>query len=204
MVRIEQDRRSIVKLVELAVLTAIVLVLQLGGFVLRLPFLATPVSLVLIPIVLGAILTGPIGGAWLGLVFGLETLFVCGVMGTDLFTATLFQAHPALTSVTCIGKGVLAGLVAGLCYHAFEKKNRYAAVFTAAAVAPVVNTGFFILCGLLMRDTIAQNFLEQGSTVIYFLVIGCAGFNFVFEFLVNMIFTPAIHRLILLLSKNKA
>ena len=54
----------------LAVLTAVVLVLQLTGTTIRIPFLSTSVSLVLIPITLGAILLGPLAGAFLGFVFG--------------------------------------------------------------------------------------------------------------------------------------
>ena len=45
-------KQSILYMVELAVLTAIVLVLQMTGAAIRIPFLGTSVSLVLIPIAL--------------------------------------------------------------------------------------------------------------------------------------------------------
>ena len=55
-----------------AVLTAIVIVLQLVGSFIRFgPF---SVSLVLIPIVIGAATCGKWIGAWLGLVFGVAVL----------------------------------------------------------------------------------------------------------------------------------
>ena len=47
----QNNRANILMLTELAVLTAIVLILQLCGIAIPLPFLATPVSLVLLPIV---------------------------------------------------------------------------------------------------------------------------------------------------------
>ncbi|MBQ7714736.1 MAG: ECF transporter S component, partial [Clostridia bacterium] len=56
----------LVKLVQIALITAIVVVLQLIGAVIHFgPF---SVSLVLVPIVIGAILYGPLAGAWLGFV----------------------------------------------------------------------------------------------------------------------------------------
>ena len=86
-----------------------------------------------------------------------------------------------------------AGGAAGLLFRLVRKKNEYAAVFAAALSAPVVNTGLFILGALLMSDTIGANFVADGTTVLYFLVIGCAGLNFVVEFIVNAVASPAIY-----------
>ena len=68
----ENNRISTRTLTGLALFTAIVVVLQfLGAFVRFGPF---SISLVLIPIVVGAALYGPLAGAWLGVVFGLVVL----------------------------------------------------------------------------------------------------------------------------------
>ena len=72
------------------------------------------------------------------------------------------------------------------------KKSRIAATFACAAAVPIINTGLFILGALFMSDTLSANFVAEGSTVIYFLVIGCAGWNFVGEFLANMVAAPAM------------
>ncbi|MBR3862518.1 MAG: ECF transporter S component, partial [Clostridia bacterium] len=77
-----KKRLNVVAMVELALLTAAVLILQLAGVAIKLPFLGTPVSLVLVPIALGAMLLGPWAGAWLGFVFGMVVFVVCGVMAT--------------------------------------------------------------------------------------------------------------------------
>ena len=190
-----------IKMVELAVLTAIVLILQIFGIGLRLPFLQTPVSLVLIPIVLGAMLLGPSAGAWLGLIFGIVTL-VGGISGTDGFTAILFNEHPVITSLLCLGKGVAAGFIPGIVYKAFSKKKPILSTFIASLLAPIVNTGIFILGSFTMAGTFEANFLN-GTSLIYFLVIMCAGVNFIVEFAINLIFAPAIHRLVLVLEKRK-
>ncbi len=198
-----KKRRTILYMVQLALLTAIVLVLQLAGIAIKLPFLATPVSLVLIPIVLGAIVLGPLAGAWLGLVFGLEVFIVCGVMGGDpTFTAILFQNSPFLTFLTCVVKSTVAGYVAGLCYRLLKKKNRTLAMVLAAVIAPILNTGIFILGCLLMANVFRANFLADGVTLMYFLVIGCAGVNFLVEFAINVAFAPALGRIAAAIQKK--
>ena len=191
------NKQNIKRTAELAILTAIVIAFQfLGAFIHIGP---TSISLVLIPIVIGAVLTGPKGGAFLGFVFGAMT-YIAGVSGTDYFTTVLFQAQPIATAVICLGKGICAGLCAGLIYRALAKKNAFAASIAAAAVAPIVNTGLFILGGLLLvNGTLSANlanFGADGQTVVYFLIIGCAGLNFIAEFLVNLVVSPAINTIV--------
>ncbi len=195
-------KTKLIWMTELSILTAIVMILQILGVGIRLPFLTTPISLVLIPIVLGAAILGPAAGAWLGFVFGMVVYITLGVMGGDpTFTAILFQNHPVLTFVVCIGKGVLAGLAGGWIYRLLQKKNSILAIFAASAVVPMVNTGVFILLCFTMMDTFEENLLA-GMNMWYFLVVLCAGVNFVAEFLVNMIFSPAIHRVVEVVNKR--
>ena len=190
------NRQKIQKLTTLAILTAIVIIFQLlGNFIHIGP---ASLCLVLIPIAIGAILTGPKGGAFLGFVLGAITYFVGGMFGFDPgFTGILFAAQPIATAVICFGKGILAGLCTGLVYSAFEKKNKKLAVFLAAATTPIVNTGVFILGGLLLvYGTLSANFVVKGQTVVYFLIIGCAGWNFIAEFIANIIVAPAINTIV--------
>lgn len=94
-------------LVGLGLLTAIVVVLQLIGAAIR--FGTFSISLVLMPIVIGAALYGAGAGAWLGLVFGIVVL-----LSGD---ANLFLGINVFgTIATVIAKGVLAGLLSGLAY----------------------------------------------------------------------------------------
>ena len=178
-------------LTQLATLSAIVLFLQLAGVTIRIG--ATPVSLVLLPITLGAILLGPAAGAWLGFLFGAEVLIVLGVMGADPFTATLFLEHPLFTSLLCLVKGVAAGLVPAVIYRALKERCGRVALFLAAASAPIANTGIFILGSYTMMDTFEAHFLGE-MPMFYFLVIICAGWNFIFEFLLNLVCSPILAR----------
>ncbi len=174
----------------MAVLLALVIVLQLLGGYFKIG--ATSLSFVLVPIVLGGILYGIFVGAFLGFAFGVVVLLQ-GITGVDFFTMTLFQDHPVYTSLLCIVKGSVAGALAGLTYKLLSKKNSYAGVITAAAVAPVINTGLFILGALaFLQDTLKANFVD-GQTVIYFLIIGCAGINFIVELIINLVCAPSLH-----------
>ena len=183
----------------LAVLVALVVVLQIWGGAIRIG--ATSLSFVLVPIVLGAVLLGPLAGAFLGFVFGLIVLLY-GVTGADGFTYILFSDHPVLTSALCLVKGIAAGLVSGLLFKLVSKKNAYAGIFVASVSAPVVNTGLFILGGLLMSGTLAENFVADGSTVIYFLIIGCAGVNFLVELAINIVASPAVYTVVRVVGKS--
>ena len=189
------------RMVELAILTAVIVVLQLTGTAIKLTALGTSVSMVLIPIVLGAVLLGPAAGAWLGGVFGCIT-YLMGVFGMDAFTAILFQAHPFLTALVCFGKGIAAGWCAGMVYRLLSKKNATVSLFLASAAAPIVNTGLFILGALLMSDTLTANFVAEGSTVLYFLVIVCAGVNFVLELALNLVVAPSISTIVGAVTKR--
>lgn len=190
---------SILKMTQLAILTAVVFVFQmLGSFIHIGP---TSISLVLVPIVIGALVLGPGAGAFLGFIFGAIT-FWAGVSGTDPFTHILFAAQPFATALICFGKAILAGAVAGWIYKLLEGKNKLLAAILASAAAPVVNTGLFILGGFtLVSGTLNAN-LVSGMTLTYFLVIVCAGVNFIGEFFVNLIISPAIHSIVTAVKKS--
>lgn len=189
------NNKKISRMVQLAVLLAIVIFLQcfMGSIVVG----TTSFSVVLVPIVIGAILMGPGAGAFLGFAFGLVVL-IMGISGRDQFTNLLFQAQPLFTVLICLGKGAAAGWTAGLIYKLLSRASSFWASVAATAVAPIVNTGLFILGGLtLVRGTLEANLGAFGAdSVVVFLVVVCAGVNFLVEFGVNMLLSPAIYRII--------
>lgn len=174
--------------VGLGLLTAIVVVLQAMAVGIR--FGVFNITLVLIPIIVGAALYGYWAGAWLGFVFGVVVLL------TDA-GAFLAVSIPG-TIITCILKGACAGLVAGYLYGVLEKKNVTLAVFVAAVVAPVVNTGIFLVgCRLFFYDTIKEwaagaGFASAGA----FMIGGLVGVNFIVELVINLVLSMAIVRIV--------
>lgn len=189
-------------MVLLAALTAIVLVLQITGVTVRI--MATNINIGLIPIVFGAITLGPAAGAWLGLISGVSTFILLGVMGGDpTFTVILFNNAPLMTALICIVKTTAAGYLSGLAYGILKGKSKLAALFAAAATTPIVNTGLFILGGLLISDVLAENFANgMGQTVVYFLVFGVAGINFILEFALNVIVVPALGKIVDVVTRS--
>ncbi len=177
------------QLVLMAMLTAIVAVLSyFGGFV-KIGGLAS-ISLTLVPVVLGAALVGPLAGAWLGLVSGV--VFFATADAVFWFGLSIFG-----TIVTVLIKGAVAGFLAGVCYRALAKYNRYVAVVVSAVVCPVVNTGIFLLgCLVFFLDTVSAGAVAEGMSVGGYLIVFFVGLNFVFELLVNIILSPALLRII--------
>lgn len=180
-------------LAQMGILTAIVIVLQALAIGIR--FGTFSITLVLVPIVVGAALHGWKAGAWLGLVFGIVVLF------TDA-GAFLAVSVPG-TIVTCILKGVLAGMASAAVYRLLESKNRWAAIIAAAVVCPVVNTGVFLLgCLIFFYDTIAEWAAGAGfDNVGAYLIIGFVGLNFLVEMAVNLLLSTVIVRVVDIFKK---
>lgn len=168
-------------LVGLAIFTAIVVVLQLLGSFIN--FGPVSVSLVLVPIVVGAAVYGPGAGAFLGAAFSAVVL-----LQPD--TAFFYGISPIGTVLTVLVKGIVSGWLSGLCYRALAKKNAYVAAVVAAMVCPILNTGIFLLgCRLFFWDGIAE---ACGGDALNYIITVMIGFNFIAEFAVNLILSPAI------------
>lgn len=182
-------------IVGIGILTAIVIVLQSMAIAIR--FGTFSITLVLVPIVVGAALYGWKAGAWLGFVFGAVVLF------ND---STVFLAINAPgTIITVLLKGTLAGLAAGAVYKALVKKNRWLAVITSAIVCPIVNTGIFLLgCSVFFLDTIktwanGAGFESAGT----YMIVGFVGINFLIEMGVNIVLSSAIVRILDIVNPAK-
>ena len=178
-----------------AALTALVMVLQfLGAFIHFGPF---SVSLVLVPIVIGAALCGSGVGAWLGFMFGVVVL-----LSGD--AAAFMSINMPGTIITVLLKGTACGLVAGLVYKWLSNFNLYLAVICAAIACPVVNTGVFLLgCWVFFLDGVSAWGVAAGQpNVVAYMFLGLAGGNFIFELITNLILGPSVVTLLKVLKKN--
>ncbi|MBE7052503.1 MAG: ECF transporter S component [Ruminococcaceae bacterium] len=194
MVKTQNSRSNLRTMVLCAIMTALVIILQfMGAFIHFGPF---SISLVLVPIVIGAAECGAFAGAWLGFVFGVIVL-----ASGD---AAAFMAINVLgTIATVLIKGTLCGLAAALAYKWISGFNRYVAVVVAAIVCPVVNTGVFLLgCVLFFMETIAS--WAGGAKVWYYMIFVLVGGNFLFELGSNILLSPAIVRLINIRKKQQS
>lgn len=182
--------KNVKTMVGVGLFVAIVVVLQLLAVGLRLLGMFS-LSLVLVPIVVGAAMYGWKAGGILGFVFGVAVL-----LSGD---AAAFLAVDVLgTVVTVLAKGTFCGLAAGLVYKLVEKYNRTVAVFAAAFICPVVNTGIFLLgCLVFFMPTITEWGAALGfESVGAYMIFGLTGVNFLVELGVNLVLCPVISRLI--------
>lgn len=192
MTKVKSGRMSTQTMVTAAVLTALVVVLQFMGQFIRLgPFM---ISLVLIPIVIGAAVGGAKIGGWLGFVFGIVVL----ISGD---AAAFMTVNAFGTVVTVLLKGIACGLAAGFVYQLLEKKNRYLAVIIAAIVCPVANTGVFLLgCLVFFMDTVTL--WANGGSVVAYMFLGLVGGNFLVELGMNLVLSPAVVRILDVVTKK--
>ena len=185
------------RLVGLATLCSIAFVLQfwIAGILPKLPIGGgTAINLALIPVVVGAILYGPVGGLTVGLFLGAVTLLPG--QGAEGFYVNWYMTILAI--VLCLAKTSLAGFLSGLAFKLLFKKNYYVAIYAAAIVAPIVNTGIFLLLyGVLIYimtgSAYGPTFVATAAAVwIIFLV----------ELAVNILFAPALATLTKTLTRN--
>lgn len=172
------------KIALIGILTALTAVLSY----IKIPVVsAATVTLVLPVVVIGSILCGPLVGAWLTVIPNL----------TSFGEAGIFLAYSPFGAVlTIMMKGLLAGYLAGLTYKLLSAKHPTGSVFCAAVVAPVVNTGVFVLgCYVFIWEQLVAMAVDNGVGI-GMLLFGLAGMNFIIELTLNIVLCPAILRVI--------
>ena len=151
------------RLTQLALLAALLLVMNFTplGYLQVGPL---SMSLMSIPVAIGAMLMGPVDGAILGGVFG-ATSFLQAVQGTSAMGAALFAYSPVGSFVVCFVARVLVGLCCGLVYQGMRKilpgKEKVCAAvggFSAAFLNTVFFMGFLVL--LFYGSTYVQGIVE--------------------------------------------
>lgn len=130
-------------LVLTAMLTAIILLMAFTpiGYI---KTLGVEITLIVVPVTVGAIVLGPITGAILGGVFGITSFIQC--FGLSPFGATLLGINPISTFVLCIVPRILMGWLTGLIFVGLKKWDRTKGLsyVVTSLVGPLLNTVFFM------------------------------------------------------------
>ena len=168
----------------LGMLLAMVIALQLLSNYVQ--FGPVSITLALFPIAVGAMLFGPVGGFFLGLIDGAMVLLAPSTAG--------FLAHaPVATVFVCLLKTGLAGLGAGFLFKLFQKKNYKVGIVLASLSVPIINTGLFAVAALIFfKELLLASAPESGKTAVYILFIFWIGWNFFLEFGLNAAIAPAM------------
>ena len=191
---------------QLALLISLVVALQIVSALIPPIGGAVSITLTLIPVVVGGILLGKRAGAILGFAFGGIVLINC-ITALDPGGSILWNANPLYTAIICFVKGVAAGFVPAWFYELIRnnkqesKKRVFTATVVAALSAPIINTGLFVAgMFLLFKDTLYD--WAGGTNVVIYVITVLAGINFLVEFSINTILSPAIVRVAAVVGKK--
>jgi uncharacterized membrane protein len=170
---------KILKMVQLSILTAILIVMSLTplGY-LRVGTIS--ITFLMVPVVVGAIVCGPAGGAFLGFVFGLTSFLQC-VTGSDPFGALTWAVNPIGAFLVCIPTRVLAGFLPGLLVKALKDRINLITFPLAALFGSLLNTFLSLGTLLLVFSNSPQIAEALGGTVFGFVLATILGVNGVIE-----------------------
>jgi len=192
-------RTPILSMVQIALLSALVVVLQVFFSQIRVGVVT--LNFVLVPIVIAGALISPMAGLIVGAFAGLTTFIQVFTSG-DVFYVFLMTNNAFATALICIVKTAAAGFLAGLVYHLINgigkssKGKSYIGALAASVICPVVNTGIFVL-GMLTffgsAFTADATFGPMAAgNVVSFVLVGLVGVNFFFELALNVVICPLI------------
>lgn len=187
------------------ILTALEVILLFFGSAIPVGAGGATLNFSLLPIVIGAILLGPIAGGLMGLISGIiiTIMVVVGMQGPVFLF--LFYHQPFVIVLICLVKTTAAGIVSGLLYRLIQRKNQYVAVFVAALSAPIVNTGLFILGCLCISGAVQLSAEEFGfaySNAFSIIILIFVTYNFFIEFAINLVFAPALSTVVRVVEKQ--
>ena len=162
-------REKTLKLVQISVLIAIIFVMAFTplGYFQIIPGGAS-ITLLPIPVIIGAVILGPGAGALLGGVFGLTSLITC--FGLDHFGTALFGVNPLFTAILCFVPRILMGLIVGLVCMGLSKvfkgeKSKMLKYPIACIFGAPLNTALFVV-GLSLMFSKMEGMPEAINTII--------------------------------------
>jgi uncharacterized membrane protein len=196
------QREKTQRIVGIAIFAAIIIALQAFATAVNYVTPGTiPIALALPPIIIGAAIYGTKAGAALGLSFAFVVLG-SGILGFAPTSALMWSISPVIMTAGTLGRGLAAGAVAGIVYKAVSKKDSYFGVLAAAVIAPIVNTGIFIIMLFLFFEVLAVE--GAGVTMLERAIAIFISINFLCEILLNAALAPAIVRVIGIAKKARA
>ena len=148
-------------MVELAAMIAIIIIMAFTplGYI-KLPGLT--ITFLTIPVAVGAIILGPVGGLICGLTFGLTSLYQA-VTGGSVFTFA--NLNPVFTIILTIVPRALEGLLTGLIFKALHniKSVQKISYYIASLCCPLLNTLLFMrtLVALFYRTDFIQTYVAK-------------------------------------------
>ncbi len=193
-------------LVETAVLAAIVVLMAFTpiGYIRT---TGLEITLIVIPVTVGAVVLGPKAGLILGTVFGLTSFLQA--FGISAFGTMLFSINPVATFIVCVPTRMLMGWLTGVIYQAMKKHNAdsMVALPVASLDGPLLNTVFFMttLVVCFYHTDYIQGFVTAlGAKNPFLFIILFVGINGLIEAIVGFIVSTAVGKALLTANARTA
>ena len=178
-------------LVQLALLTAIIVVMAFTPV----GYLRTPVvevTFLTVPVIIGAIIIGPLAGAFLGGVFGCTSFIQC--FGMSTFGGTLLAIDPLFTFLLCFIPRVLMGFLCGIFFNAIYRADKSSSKLVAFSFSSLsgalLNTILFVIFVFVFFGN-SEYILSFGNTTFEIIAV-LVGINGVVEAVVCTILATAV------------
>ena len=181
-------------LVEMALLVAIILLMAFTpiGYI---KTAGLEITLIVIPVAVGAVTLGPAAGAILGGVFGITSFIQC--FGMSAFGTLLLGVNPVFTFLVCVPTRILDGWLTGLIYAGLKKTKMPSAgsVTLASLCCPLLNTTFFmgmLVIGFYNTEYIQSFVSALGAKNALLFILAFVGVNGLVEAIVCFVVGTAI------------
>ena len=187
---------TVKRMTTLALLIAVILVMSFTplGYLQIGPL---SMSLLTIPVAIGAVVMGPVDGLILGIVFGCTSLFNA-MSGSSAMGSAMFSISPFGCFMVCVVARALMGLCAGLVYQGISNLNQSKDKLNAAIsglAAAFFNTLFFMgsLCIFFYGSDYVQGLVSAlGVNNPLMFVVVLVGFQGIAEMFLCCIVTAAV------------
>lgn len=185
-------------LVQLAMWTALTLLLAFIPNIGYIPIGPFTVTIVHLPVIIGAIMLGPLAGAFLGFVMGITSV----IQATMIVPITAFMFSPFVpfgngwSLVVAILPRIFIGLVAAYLFRLIKRKDKhgYIAALAAGIAGSLTNTILVLGLGALLFTN--QFASANGISVegIFIFILGTIAVNGVIEAVVAAVASTAVSK----------
>ncbi|MBQ0013831.1 MAG: ECF transporter S component [Oscillospiraceae bacterium] len=178
--RKEKVDKKILRITELGVLLAIIIIMGFTpiGYI---KFGVVEITLITVPVIIGAMVVEPAAGALLGFAFGMTSFIQC--FGISPFGSAMLEINPFLAFLVTVPTRTLMGWLTGLFYKAINRHDAIGFAVTGL-VGSLLNTLFFmtmLLACFWQIDYIQNIVASLGTTNVFAVAVAFVGINGLIE-----------------------
>lgn len=156
------------------------------------------VTFLMIPVVIGAVVLGPVWGMFLGFVFGMTSFMQC--FGYSAFGTVLLSVNPIGTFITCVIPRTLMGFLAGIVFILLSRidKTKIVSFIVTSVSGALLNTVLFVSSFLIFfrsanLETFSLNLAQMSITDVILVLVT---FNSILEIIVCGVFGTALSKVL--------